>query len=84
MEDFLGILRMKPSVKDGTEDLIVPAGAHAGVHRATAPVTMRDTDSQPADSSRGLSVEFKDVAFSYTEDRPVGCYHRAQECCALR
>lgn len=63
MEDFLAILRMKPSVEDGTKDLVVPGTTPASNGHANAHVQ--------ACSGRGLSVKFKDVNFSYTEDRPV-------------
>lgn len=76
MEDFLDILRLKPSIKDGTEELRVRRGAHAGLHGNMHAASM-DTDSVPVDGLRGLSVDFKDVGFSYNEDRPVRRHGRS-------
>eukprot|EP00892_Ulva_mutabilis_P005128 jgi/Ulvmu1/2988/UM015_0028.1 len=70
MEDFLDILRLKPSVKDGTLDLVVP-GTHDGANGHGHGGTGHDAHSSAAGGVRGLSVEFKGVDFAYTEDRLI-------------
>jgi hypothetical protein len=69
MEDFLSVLKVKPVAKDGTLELPVEAAGGGG--NGSAGNSDGTGHTGDVERRRGLSIEFSNVHFGYTEERPV-------------